>query len=64
MPETVTAEDMARKAGVSAKVFRGALRREPGIAHAHYERWTTEAGSQEHHKWQAVLNRCVAGKRR
>ena len=52
----VRAKEMAEKAGISPKVFRGALRKARFPWHSHYERWEVPHGSSEHTKMQEVLD--------
>ena len=52
---SIRAVDMAKGAGVNAKVFRAALRREGLTWHSHNEPWTVLEGSAEHADMRRVL---------
>lgn len=52
-----TAQEMAKQAGVDARVFRQALNEENFPWHVYYERWTVEVGSEQHQAMQRVLRR-------
>ncbi len=56
----VTADEMARAAGISSKTFRHCLRQRNLRWHRHYDRWTVWRGSNQHRDMQAVLKECVA----
>ena len=54
----ITAVEMARRAGVTPKSFRAALRKECLFWHEHpYQRWTVTINSREHADRRRVLNR-------
>jgi hypothetical protein len=52
---TITAEEMARDAGIDAKLFRSELRKADFSWHQHNERWEVLRGSPEHQAMKAVL---------
>jgi hypothetical protein len=52
---SIRAVDMAKSAGVNAKVFRAALRREGLAWHSHNNPWTVLEGSDEHTDMRRVL---------
>jgi hypothetical protein len=52
-----SAVEMANRAGVDAKAFRYALRKEKFPWHSHNDRWTVENGSERHAAMERVLRR-------
>jgi len=52
---TVTAEEMAKDAGIDGKLFRSELRKADFSWHQHNERWEVTRGSPEHEAMKAVL---------
>jgi hypothetical protein len=52
----ITAEEMAKEAGVNPKVFRAALRKEKFRWHIHNAPWCVREGSSEHRDMLRVLN--------
>jgi hypothetical protein len=56
---TVTAQEMAKEAGVDPKLFRAELREAGFSWHQHNDRWEVVHGSPEHDEMKAVLDRIV-----
>jgi len=52
---TITAEEMAKQAGVDPKRLRQALREKNFPWHTHNDRWTVEFGSERHQEMELVL---------
>lgn len=55
--EWITAEEMAKSAGIPAKTFREALRAEKLPWHNHYDRWKVQRNGEEHKDMQRVLEK-------
>jgi hypothetical protein len=55
MPETITAMEMAKSAGISPKRFRAALRAQRFSWHAANHPWIVPKGGSEHEDMQRVL---------
>ena len=58
-PETTSAAEMARAAGLDPKAFRQTLRDENLPWHTHNDPWIVSVGSPEHEDMQRVLARLV-----
>ena len=50
-----TAVEMAKRAGIDAKIFRQALREKKFPWHVHNDYWTVEVGSERHSAMERVL---------
>jgi hypothetical protein len=50
-----TAVEMAKRAGIDAKIFRQALREKKFPWHVHNDYWTVEVGSRRHSAMEGVL---------
>jgi hypothetical protein len=59
-PRMITAQDMAKEAGVDPKLFRAELREARFSWHQHNDRWEVVYGSSEHNEMKALLDRIVA----
>lgn len=55
-PNQITAVEMAKNAGVSAKLFRRALRAENFGWHHYYARWTVARDGREFQQMRMVLS--------
>ncbi|WP_262030719.1 hypothetical protein [Microvirga sp. Mcv34] len=59
-PHMITAQEMAKEAGVDPKLFRAELRDSRFHWHQHNDRWEVVYGSSEHNEMKAVLDQIVA----